>query len=34
MTVIVQLDGKTIGQTAVDYINGQTVIFGTNPVMG
>lgn len=32
LTVVLQLDGKTIGETAVDYINGQTIIFGNNPI--
>lgn len=30
--VILQLDGKTIGETAVEYINGQTIIFGSSPI--
>lgn len=33
LNVVMQLDGQTIGQTSVDYINGQTVIFGASPVM-
>ena len=31
--LVINLDGKTIGQTVVEYTNGQTIIFGTNPVM-
>ena len=30
--LILQLDGKTIGQTVVEYINGQTIIFGESPI--
>lgn len=33
LSLIIQLDGKTIGQSTVDYINGQTMIFGTSPVL-
>lgn len=33
MNVVITLDGKTIGQSTVDYINGQTLMFGTSPVM-
>lgn len=33
LNLILQLDGKTIGQSTVEYINGQTMIFGTNPVL-
>lgn len=33
LNVVMQLDGQTIGQASVDYINGQTVIFGASPVM-
>lgn len=33
LNLIIQLDGKTIGQNTVDYINGQTMIFGTSPVL-
>ena len=32
LTVVLQLDGKTVGQAVVDYINGQTIIFGNNPI--
>lgn len=31
--VILTLDGKTIGETSVQYINDQTIIFGTSPIM-
>lgn len=31
--VVLTLDGKTIGETSVQYINGQTIIFGTSPIM-
>lgn len=30
--LILQLDGKTIGQTVVEYINGQTIMFGESPI--
>ena len=33
LNLIIQLDGKTIGKSTVDYINGQTMIFGTSPVL-
>ena len=33
LNLTIQLDGKTIGQSTVDYINGQTMIFGTSPVI-
>lgn len=33
VNMIIQLDGKTIGQSTIDYINGQTLMFGTSPVM-
>lgn len=33
LNVIMQLDGQTIGQTSVDYINGQTIMMGASPVM-
>lgn len=33
LQVVINLDGKTIGQSTIDYINGQTLIFGTSPVM-
>lgn len=33
LSLIIQLDGKTIGQSTVDYINNQTMIFGTSPVL-
>lgn len=29
----INLDGRTIGQTAIDFINGQTIMFGASPVM-
>lgn len=32
LTVIMQLDGKTIGQKTVEYINGQTIQFGASPL--
>lgn len=31
--LVVNLDSKTIGQATVDYLNGQTIMFGTNPVL-
>lgn len=34
LNLILQLDGDTIGKASVDYINGQTLIFGTNPIKG
>lgn len=33
LNLIIQLDGKTIGKSTVDYINGQTMIFGTSPLL-
>lgn len=33
LQIMVNLDGKTIGQSTIDYINGQTIIFGTNPIV-
>lgn len=33
LQLVINLDGKTIGQTVVDYQNGQTIMFGTNPVL-
>lgn len=33
LNVIMQLDGQTIGQTSVDYINAQTIMMGASPVM-
>ena len=32
LQLIINLDGKTIGQSTVDYINDQTIMFGTSPV--
>lgn len=32
-TIIINLDGKTIGETAVEYINGQTIIFNQSPLI-
>lgn len=34
LNLILQLDEDTIGKASVDYINGQTLIFGTNPIKG
>lgn len=31
--LVMNVDGKVIGKTAVDYVNEQTVTFGVNPVM-
>lgn len=33
LSVIINLDGRTIGQSTVDYINSQTLQFGVSPVM-
>lgn len=33
LNVVMTLDGKVIGQSTVDYINGQTIVFGSNPLM-
>lgn len=33
LSVIINLDGKTIGQATVDYLNGQTLMFGTSPAL-
>lgn len=33
LNVMINLDGQTIGQSTVNYINGQTLMFGTSPVM-
>lgn len=33
VNLIITLDGKTIGQATVDYLNGQTLMFGTSPVL-
>lgn len=32
LTVVLNLDGSTIAQSTIDYINDQTIIFGTNPL--
>lgn len=31
--LVINLDSKTIGQATVNYLNGQTLMFGTNPVL-
>jgi hypothetical protein len=33
LSVVINLDGRTIGQSTVDYINSQTLQFGVSPVM-
>lgn len=33
MNVIITLDGKVLGDSTVNYINGQTLQFGVNPIM-
>lgn len=33
LNLIITLDGKTIGQASVDYVNDQTIMFGTNPIL-
>lgn len=32
-TIIINLDGKTIGKSTVDYINGQTLQLNASPLM-
>lgn len=31
--IVINLDGKTIGEAAVEYINGQTIIFNQSPLI-
>lgn len=33
LTVVMQLDGQTIGQSTVEYINGQTIQYGASPIV-
>lgn len=33
LQLVINLDGKTIGQATVDYLNGQTLMFGTSPAL-
>lgn len=33
LQLVINLDGRTIGQVATEYQNGQTIMFGTNPVL-
>ena len=32
VTVVLNLDGKTIAQSTIDYVNNQTIMMGTNPL--
>jgi phage-related protein len=32
VTVVLNLDGKTIAQSTIDYVNNQTITMGTNPL--
>ena len=33
LQLVINLDGKTIAQSTVDYVNDQTIMFGTSPVL-
>lgn len=33
VALIINLDGKTIAQTTIDYVNNQTITLGTSPIM-
>lgn len=33
LQLVINLDGKTIGKATVDYMNNQTIMFGTNPIL-
>lgn len=32
LTVVMNLDGSTIAKSTIDYVNNQTIVFGTNPL--
>ena len=32
VTLIINLDGKVLGEAVVEYVNGQTIITGINPI--
>ena len=33
VAIVINLDGKTIAQSTIDYVNNQTIALGTNPIM-